>query len=101
MAHFSPAAFVRSVLREVGKSSTTCLNDARCGWAALRLIQGREPTALTAQGCGIQRCPTSTIIFGGAVGMAHRDFRAGRIDQEARAGPARTALEQLPKKPLL
>jgi AraC-like DNA-binding protein len=77
VAHVSPAAFGRFFRREVGKSFTTYLNDARCGWAALRLIQGPEPVAQIAQACGFSTLSHFGEQFRRRYGMAPRDFRAG------------------------
>ena len=80
VAHVSPAAFGRFFRREVGKSFTTYVNDARCGWAALRLIQGPEPIAQIAQACGFPTLSNFGEQFRRRYGMAPRDFRAGRVD---------------------
>lgn len=80
VAHVSPAAFGRFFRREVGKSFTAYVNDARCGWAALRLIQGREPIAKIAQACGFPTLSNFGEQFRRRFGMAPRDFRAGRVD---------------------
>jgi AraC-like DNA-binding protein len=80
VAHVSPAAFGRFFRREVGKSFTTYVNDARCGWAALRLIQGTEPIAHIAQACGFPTLSNFGEQFRRRYGMAPRDFRAGRVD---------------------
>lgn len=48
----SPAAFGRFFRRELGKGFVDFVNDARCSWASLRLLQGQEPIAEVAQGCG-------------------------------------------------
>jgi AraC-like DNA-binding protein len=81
VAHVSPAAFGRFFRREVGKSFAAYVNDARCGWAALRLIQGREPIADIAQACGFPTLSNFGEQFRRRFGMAPRDFRAGRVDQ--------------------
>jgi len=80
VAHVSPAAFGRFFRREVGKSFTTYVNDARCGWAALRLIQGTEPIAQIAQACGFPTLSNFGEQFRWRYAMSPRDFRAGRID---------------------
>jgi len=80
VAHVSPAAFGRFFRREVGKSFTAYVNDARCGWAALRLMQGREPIAQIAQACGFPTLSNFGEQFRRRYGMAPRDFRAGRVD---------------------
>ncbi len=84
VAHVSPAAFGRFFQREVGKSFTAYVNDARCGWAALRLIQGPEPIAQIALACGFPTLSNFGDQFRRRYGMAPRDFRAG--PRAARAG---------------
>ncbi len=79
VAHVSPAAFGRFFRREVGKSFTAYVNDARCGWAALRLIQSREPVAQIAQGCGFPTLSNFGEQFRRRYGLSARDFRAGRV----------------------
>ena len=85
VAHISPAAFGRFFRREVGRSFTAYVNDARCGWAALRLIQGPEPIAHIAQACGFPTLSNFGEQFRRRYGMAPRDFRAGRVG--SRRGP--------------
>jgi AraC-like DNA-binding protein len=80
VAHVSPAAFGRFFRREVGKSFTTYVNDARCGWAALRLIQSPEPIAQIAQACGFATLSNFGEQFRRRYAMSPRDFRAGRVD---------------------
>ena len=80
VAHVSPAAFGRFFRREVGKSFTAYVNDARCGWAALRLTQGREPIAQIAQACGFPTLSNFSEQFRRRYGMAARAFRSGRLD---------------------
>ncbi|MFZ2990162.1 helix-turn-helix domain-containing protein, partial [Ideonella sp.] len=84
VAHVSPAAFGRFFRREVGKSFTAYLNDARCGWAALRLIQGQEPIAQIAQACGFPTLSNFGEQFRRRYGMAPRAFRAGGGGPQAR-----------------
>lgn len=79
VAHVSPAAFGRFFRREVGKSFTAYVNDARCGWAALRLIQGPEPIVQVAQACGFPTLSNFGEQFRRRYGVAPRDFRAGRV----------------------
>jgi AraC-like DNA-binding protein len=76
LAHVSPAAFGRFFRREVGKSFTAYVNDARCGWAALRLIQGAEPVAQIAQTCGFSTLSNFGEQFRRRYGMPPREFRA-------------------------
>jgi AraC-like DNA-binding protein len=80
VAHVSPAAFGRFFRREVGKSFTTYVNDARCGWAALRLIQSPEPIAQIAHACGFATLSNFGEQFRRRYAMSPRDFRAGRVD---------------------
>jgi AraC-like DNA-binding protein len=77
VAHVSPAAFARFFRREVGKSFTDYVNDARCSWAALRLAQGREPIAQVAQGCGFPTLSNFGEQFKRRLGVAPRSFRKG------------------------
>lgn len=76
VAHVSPAAFARFFRREVGKSFTEYVNDARCGWAALRLTQGTEPVAQIAHACGFPTLSNFGEHFRRRYRMAPRDFRA-------------------------
>jgi AraC-like DNA-binding protein len=80
VAHVSPQAFGRFFRREVGKSFTAYINDARCGWAALRLIQSPEPIAQIALGCGFPTLSNFGEQFRRRYGRSPRDFRAGCID---------------------
>ena len=52
IAGISAAAFGRFFRREVGKSFIEFINDARCSWAALRLLESTEPVAEIALSCG-------------------------------------------------
>ena len=76
VAHVSAAAFGRFFRREVGKSFTEYVNDARCGWAALQLIQGREPIAHIAQSCGFPTLSHFGEQFRRRYRQAPRAFRA-------------------------
>ncbi len=76
VAHVSDAAFARFFRREVGKSFTQYVNDARCGWAALELAQGREPIAQIAQTCGFHTLSNFGEQFRRRYDMSPRDFRA-------------------------
>jgi AraC-like DNA-binding protein len=80
VAHVSSAAFGRFFRREVGKSFTAYVNDARCSGAALRLIQGKEPIAQIAQACGFATLSHFGEQFWRRYAMSPRDFRAGRVD---------------------
>lgn len=75
VAHVSAAAFGRFFRREVGKSFTAYVNDARCGWAALQLIQGREPIAHIAQSCGFSTLSHFGEQFRRRYRLAPRAFR--------------------------
>ena len=75
VAHVSAAAFGRFFRREVGKSFTEYVNDARCGWAALQLIQGREPIAHIAQSCGFSTLSHFGEQFRRRYRLAPREFR--------------------------
>ena len=77
VAHVSAAAFGRFFRREVGKSFTEVVNDARCGWAALQLIQGREPIAHIAQSCGFSTLSHFGEQFRRRYGTTPRAFRSG------------------------
>ena len=77
VAHVSAAAFGRFFRREVGKSFTEYVNDARCGWAALQLIQGRDPIAHIAQSCGFSTLSHFGEQFRRRYGATPRAFRAG------------------------
>lgn len=88
IAHVSAAAFARFFRREVGRSFTAYINDARCSWAALRLMQSREPIAQIAQGCGFPTLSNFGEQFRRRYGVAPRDFRAGQRLSQSRAGSA-------------
>ena len=75
VAHVSAAAFGRFFRREVGKSFTEYVNDARCGWAALQLIQSREPIAHIAQSCGFSTLSHFGEQFRRRYRLAPRAFR--------------------------
>lgn len=77
IAHVSPAAFARFFRREVGKSFTAYVNDARCSWAALRLTQGAEPIAQVAHACGFPTLSNFGEQFRRRFGVAPRSFRQG------------------------
>ena len=76
VAHVSAAAFGRFFRREVGKSFTEYVNDARCGWAALQLIQGRESIAHIAQSSGFPTLSHFGEQFRRRYRLAPRAFRA-------------------------
>jgi len=93
VAHVSPAAFGRFFRREVGKSFTAYVNDARCGWAALRLIQGAEPIAQIAHACGFPTLSNFGEQFKRRYGITPREFRAGRTDTTQDRSPTKCAPE--------
>jgi AraC-like DNA-binding protein len=89
VARISPAAFGRFFRREVGKSFTAYVNDARCGWAALLLVQGREPIAHIAQTCGFTTLSNFGEQFRRRFGVAPRAFRVGGAGAaESKPAPA-------------
>ena len=71
----SPAAFARFFRREVGKGFVDFVNDARCSWAALRLLQGQEPVAGIAHGCGFATLSNFGEQFRRRYGVSPRDYR--------------------------
>jgi AraC-like DNA-binding protein len=75
VAHVSPATLARLFQRELGKSFVDYVNDARCGWAALRLLQGREPVAHIAQGCGFGTLSNFGEQFSRRHGLSPLKFR--------------------------
>jgi AraC-like DNA-binding protein len=75
IAGVSPAAFARFFRREVGKGFVEFVNDARCSWAALRLVQGSEPVADIAHGCGFPTLSNFGEQFRRRHGVAPRAYR--------------------------
>lgn len=75
IAGVSPAAFARFFRREVGKGFVEFVNDARCSWAALRLVQGSEPIADIAHGCGFPTLSNFGEQFRRRHGVAPRAYR--------------------------
>lgn len=71
----SPAAFARYFRREIGKGFVDFVNDARCSWAALRLLQGRESIADIAHGCGFPTLSNFGAQFRRRYGASPRDYR--------------------------
>lgn len=71
----SPAAFARYFRREVGKGFIDFVNDARCSWAALRLLQGQEPIADIAHGCGFPTLSNFGDQFRRRYGTSPRNYR--------------------------
>ena len=73
----STAAFARFFRREVGKGFVDFVNDARCSWAALRLVEGRESIAEIAQGCGYGSLSNFGEQFRRRYGISPREYRRG------------------------
>jgi len=71
----SPAAFARYFRREVGKGFVDFVNDARCSWAALRLLQGSESIADIAHGCGFSSLSNFGDQFRRRYGASPRVYR--------------------------
>lgn len=71
----STAAFARFFRREVGKGFVDFVNDARCSWAALRLVEGRESIAEIAQGCGYGSLSNFGEQFRRRYGVSPREYR--------------------------
>lgn len=72
----STAAFARFFRREVGKGFVDFVNDARCSWAALRLVEGRESIAQIAQGCGYGSLSNFGEQFRQRYGVSPRQYRS-------------------------
>lgn len=89
----SPAAFGRFFRREVGKGFVDFVNDARCSWAALRLLEGRESVADIAHGCGFPTLSNFGEQFRRRHGVSPRQYRrralpggvSDRADRSSRA----------------
>ena len=75
LAHVTPAAFARFFRREVGKGFIEYLNDARCSWAALCLMESRAPVSQIAQECGFAALSNFGEQFRRRYGVSPRDFR--------------------------
>jgi AraC-like DNA-binding protein len=73
----STAAFARFFRREVGKGFVEFVNDARCSWAALRLIESRESITQIAQGCGYGSLSNFGEQFRRRYGVSPREYRSG------------------------
>jgi AraC-like DNA-binding protein len=71
----SPAAFARYFRRETGKGFVDFVNDARCSWAALRLLQGQESIADIAHGCGFPTLSNFGDQFRRRYEASPRDYR--------------------------
>lgn len=76
VAHVSPAAFSRFFKREVGRTFTQYLNDARCGEAWLRLQHTREPVAAIAHSCGFTTLSHFNEQFRRRHGVSPRALRS-------------------------
>lgn len=75
LVHVTPAAFARFFRREIGKGFVEYVNDARCSWAALRLLEGRQPVAQVAHECGFPALSNFGEQFRRRYGVSPRDFR--------------------------
>ncbi|MBL8329085.1 MAG: helix-turn-helix domain-containing protein [Rubrivivax sp.] len=75
LAHVTPAAFARFFRREMGRSFIEYVNDARCSWAALRLLESQEPVAQIAHGCGFLTLSNFGEQFRRRHGLSPRAFR--------------------------
>lgn len=71
----SPAAFGRFFRREVGKGFIDYINDARCSWAALQLLEGSQPIADIALACGYPSLSNFGEQFRHRYGMSPREYR--------------------------
>lgn len=71
----APAAFARFFRREVGKGFIDFVNDARCSWAALRLLQRQESIADIAHGCGFPTLSNFGEQFRRRYGASPRQYR--------------------------
>jgi AraC-like DNA-binding protein len=76
IANISAPAFGRFFQREVGKGFTAYVNDARCSWAALRLIGSADTVAQVAQSCGFPTLSNFGEQFRRRYGVGPREFRA-------------------------
>lgn len=75
LAHVTPAGFARFFRREVGKGFIEYLNDARCSWAALRLMESSAPVSQIAQECGFAALSNFGEQFRRRYGVSPRAFR--------------------------
>lgn len=75
----SPAAFARFFRREAGQGFIDFVNDARCSWAAQRLVQGREPIADIAHGCGFPTLSNFGEQFRRRYGVSPRAYRRSAL----------------------
>ncbi|MFD2450374.1 helix-turn-helix domain-containing protein [Ideonella paludis] len=75
IAHISPAAFSRFFKRELGKTFTDYLNDARCSAAAMALRQTTQPVARIAQDCGFATASHFNVQFKRRYGVNARGYR--------------------------
>lgn len=75
IAGVAPTAFARFFRREVGKGFIDFVNDARCSWAALRLLEGNEPVAAIAQACGFPTLSNFGEQFRRRYRVSPRDYR--------------------------
>lgn len=75
LAHVTPAAFSRYFHREVGKTFTKYINDARCSEACIRLRRSDKPVAVIAQECGFATMSHFNRQFRLRLGAAPREYR--------------------------
>ena len=88
LAHVTPAAFGRFFRREVGKTFVDYVNDARCSWAALRLVETDEPVAQIAHDCGYRTLSNFAEQFRRRHGTSPLRYRqASRRPRERRPTP--------------
>ena len=80
MAGITPAAFGRFFRREVGKSFIDFVNDARCSWAALRLLEGTEPIAEIALSCGFASLSNFGEQFRRRYRVSPREYRRQALE---------------------
>lgn len=71
----SPAAFSRFFRRELGCGFVDFINDARCSWAALRLLESDDAVATVAQDCGFATLSHFGQQFRRRRGCSPRDYR--------------------------
>lgn len=77
------AAFARFFRREVGKGFVDFVNDARCSWAALKLVKSRESIAEIAQGCGYGSLSNFGEQFRRRYGVSPRQYRQRALRHDA------------------
>lgn len=80
IAGISTAAFGRFFRREVGKSFIDFVNDARCSWVALRLLEGTEPVADIALSCGFASLSNFGEQFRRRYQVSPREYRRQALE---------------------